>query len=622
MIRTTQKLILAAIVFYVGFLSCTKAYIVDFSKGGGSQSGTSAFIIPGAGGACPVATVNGNYVADTAVTAANTVAITVNVTTTGSYLISSGMADGITFSATGQFTTTGAQTIQLTSTGTPTAAGTFTYTPGNEGCSFSITVLAAGTIVPAVFTLNGAPNAWATATVNGTYAVGTALAAGNTVAIAANVTTAGTYNITTATVNGITFSGSGTLAVGAQTITLTGSGTPAATGTNSFTAGTGGCSFPVTATAAAPTAVFTLNGSPTACTSPVVSGTYTAGTALGAGNTVAITANVTKAGTYSITTAAVNGITFSASGSLALGAQTITLTASGTPVAAGTNSYTAGAGGCTFPITVTGAAGAAVFSLAGSPNACSAATVNGTYQAGVALTNSNTVTVYVNVTTPGTYIVATTVVGGISFSASGSFSTTGNNVPVTLTGAGTPTSAGPNTFTTSTGSGPTCSFGVTVTPAVTVTAVYNCTIAGVAYSFNNNATASLTDPLLGTPYLFLDGYQGPANGTNQPEFSISITNNNNSSVTAGSYNTNQSNAINPTTGYMIGINYTAENGGTATIWGTSSSIITTNPYFSVVITSVTATSVQGTFSGTLTNIFSGANQTISVTNGTFTLPVQ
>jgi hypothetical protein len=68
--------------------------------------------------------------------------------------------------------------------------------------------------------------------------------------------------------------------------------------------------------------------------------------------------NVTTAGTYSITTTANNGITFTSSGNLALGAQTITLAAVGTPVADGTFSIAvqAGTAPCNFDLDVDGAA--------------------------------------------------------------------------------------------------------------------------------------------------------------------------------------------------------------------------------------------------------------------------
>jgi hypothetical protein len=73
-------------------------------------------------------------------------------------------------------------------------------------------------------------------------------------------------------------------------------------------------------------------------------------------NTVVLNVNVSTTGTYSITTAAVNGIQFAGTGTFsATGPQTVTLTGSGTPAAAGTNNYTANAGGtntCIFSVPV------------------------------------------------------------------------------------------------------------------------------------------------------------------------------------------------------------------------------------------------------------------------------
>jgi hypothetical protein len=68
-------------------------------------------------------------------------------------------------------------------------------------------------------------------------------------------------------------------------------------------------------------------------------GTMVAGIAV-SGVTQTITATVTTVGTYSISTTA-NGVTFAGSGTFAgTGAQNIVLTASGTPTAAGSNSFT------------------------------------------------------------------------------------------------------------------------------------------------------------------------------------------------------------------------------------------------------------------------------------------
>jgi hypothetical protein len=66
--------------------------------------------------------------------------ITATVTTVGTYNIVTPTVNGVYFSATGTFAATGAQTIVLTATGTPTAAGNNSYTLNTTpNCSFSRT---------------------------------------------------------------------------------------------------------------------------------------------------------------------------------------------------------------------------------------------------------------------------------------------------------------------------------------------------------------------------------------------------------------------------------------------------------------------------------------------------
>ena len=68
--------------------------------------------------------------------------ITATVTTVGTYSIST-ITNGVTFAASGTFAGTGAQNIVLTATGTPTTAGTPTFTLNTTpNCSFSRTITA------------------------------------------------------------------------------------------------------------------------------------------------------------------------------------------------------------------------------------------------------------------------------------------------------------------------------------------------------------------------------------------------------------------------------------------------------------------------------------------------
>lgn len=89
---------------------------------------------------------------------------------------------------------------------------------------------------------------------------------------------------------------------------------------------------------------------------------------------------------------------------------------------------------------------------------CSPAIVSGTYAQNIVLTTANTVQIQVNVTTPGTFLISTNVVNGMSFSKSGIFNATGIQ-NIILNGNGTPTSSGTKTFTLSYGTN-TCNFDV------------------------------------------------------------------------------------------------------------------------------------------------------------------
>lgn len=572
----------------------------------------AGFSFDGAPGACASPVISGTYTPGTPLNSTNTVTLKVNVTATGAYAVSTSLVNGYKFSGTGVFTATGIQSIVLTGSGTPAVAQTDSFTPvaeagGISGCSFTISMAPAS---PAVFTYGGAPGACTGATVAGTYALGVALTVSNTVSIQVNVTSPGTYSISTAAVAGISFSKSGSFSsTGVQTVVLVGSGTPTASGAQSFTVGAPGCSFSLNITGPA---TYTLSGAPGGCTAAVVNGTYAAGVALTAANTVSIQVNVTVTGSYTINTNTVSGFSFSKTGVFtATGVQTVVLNGSGTPTAGGATTFTVGTGGCTFTLNVTGPA---VYTLSGAPGACTVATVAGTYTMGTALTASNTVTVQVNVTAVGAYNITTTA-GGMTFSKSGIFTATGVQ-NVVLAGSGTPSASGTVNFTVGTGG---CTFSITVTAA---SVFYSCKIDGVFTSFTDRAEADLTDDFNSppTPYLYCDGYTGPATGGVVPQFQIFITKNDNSPITPGTYNVDGFALPN---GYRIEIDYTLQNPDfSTTIWNTSSTIFPpANPPFTIIVTSVTATRVRGTFSGTLTNTLAGGTLFKTITEGVFDLPV-
>jgi hypothetical protein len=355
----TLKFLLGFLALVAIVLSCQKE--VSEENGSGTASDGS---LQGAGGSCLGSTVGGVYQKDTSLNATNYVDVQVVVNTAGSYVISSDTANGMYFRATGNFSSTGVNTVRLPGFGKPlnTGTNTFTVTYDSTQCTFSITTIAG--VGAAAFTLTGQGSncSGAFSPPAGTYTAGVPTSAANTVTVEVNVTTVGSYSIS-ASADGITFSKSGVFAAtGIQTVVLTANGTPTTAGT--FTvpvvAGTSTCSFSLTVAGGGGPAVYTLVGGPNACSGAFsLQGTYAQGTALTAANTVTVQVNVTTVGTYSLTTNTVNGFSFSASGTFsATGVQTVVMTNSGgSPTNSGSFTYTVTGASttCTFSITVTAA---------------------------------------------------------------------------------------------------------------------------------------------------------------------------------------------------------------------------------------------------------------------------
>jgi hypothetical protein len=344
---------LAAIILFTAFYSCQKELSLEF---GTPASGT----LQSSAGDCLPKTVAGSYIANKAINDSNFIEVTVNVLTLGSYTIYTDSVNGYAFKATGAFTTTGSNTVRLKGSGRPVSPGVdnFTVIFDSSFCSVAVTVLPSGSSGgPAAFTLAGAPGGCTAFDLGSvTYYKDTTLDGRHVVKLNVNVTTVGSYSITTNTVNGYFFSTSGTFgATGTTQVTLQGSGKPLAAGTNNFTVTAGGstCTFSVVVTAVAPPA-----GS---CTVSSLQGVYTAGTATTATNKVVVTHTYAAAGNVSVSTGVVNGYSFGpANISATVGLNTITLNATGTPSAAGTNTFTITFGDgqtCTFTVTVIAAPG-------------------------------------------------------------------------------------------------------------------------------------------------------------------------------------------------------------------------------------------------------------------------
>lgn len=588
---------------------------------------TSAGTLKSVSGNCLGSSVSGIFKAGSLLTSANSIDIQADVTGTGSYRIVSDTINGFSFSAEGNFNSTGIHTIHLLAKGTPKSATTnnFNIRYGATTCAIAVTTVAEN-VVPAVYTYATATDgACSGAVVSGDFKAGAAVGIANTVKLGVNVTAVGSYTITTTAVNGLSFSATGMFVnTGIQYVTLTATGSPVTSGTFNITAGTGSssCTFTVAVTPGATAAIYTLGGTGSNCTGFTLAGSYTSGTAMTAANTAKMQVTVTATGTYTISTAAVNGVSFAASGTfVTTGLQTVTLTATGTPAAAGVKTFvvSAGTATCNFDITFAQVAAPAVFTLSGSPGACNNAVVNGIYQVNSPLTTANTVVIKVDVTSAGPYTITTNAVNGIQFSATGVFIAAATGISVTLQGFGAPVAAGTSTLSPAVGN-TNCTFDIVVTAAPA--GIFNCKIDGVYTSFYNRAHAEVFDNLTGTPvpYLFLDGFTGEPNGNTVPQLQLFINMNDNSVVNPGTYD--EQHFIPPGT-YRIEIDCFLQNADQSfTIWNTSSNFLAPNPPFTIKITSRTATNIKGTFSGQLTNLLDGSTLRKVVTEGAFDLPIQ
>ena len=203
------------------------------------------------------------------------------------------------------------------------------------------------------------------------------------------------------------------------------------------------------------------------CLPSTVNGIYKADSVLNNTNFIDVQVDISNPGTYSISSDTINGYSFSGTGTLGLnGLNTVRLYAAGKPILAGTNSFTISFDNstCVVDVTVISAStGAAVFTLEGAPGTCSGAIVNGTYTAGTSLAIDNTVTITVNVSVPGTYLLNTVAGNGMLFSSTGVFPTAGIQ-SVTLNGTGMPLNDGTINLTAINGTS-TCTFSITVLPS-------------------------------------------------------------------------------------------------------------------------------------------------------------
>jgi hypothetical protein len=137
---------IAAICFACSVLlfSCDKEYSVEDNTKVVGEGTAEGILGSGTAGDCSNTQKFGVYAQGLTTDSSNKVLVELNVTTPGTYNISTDTVNGVYFSKTGTITITGVTSILLAATGTPASTGSFAYTVKFKGtvCSFSIDVLA------------------------------------------------------------------------------------------------------------------------------------------------------------------------------------------------------------------------------------------------------------------------------------------------------------------------------------------------------------------------------------------------------------------------------------------------------------------------------------------------
>lgn len=394
---------------------------------------------------CEQIVTNGVYKQGVAFTLSNYMTIPVTVSQPGTYTISVSTLNGYYFNTSGTFPSAGSYILNLAGSGTPNKG----YVSGENGDVVSIILNGIkSTCSPYIFVVKANVDfaiICASIDPQGNYFIGTPLTSDNKLTLSVDVSNTGFWSINTNTVNGYSFSGSGNFAsTGVQTIELVGTGTPETAGVNSFNISSNattiaGASCSEIIVTVAPVA-FTID-----CENVTQNGSYMQDVALTGANVITLPINVTATGATTITTNEINGMSFT-SGPISLttlGVQNVVLTGTGTPLTSGTTALivtaTAGiAANCTVNVNV--AAQPVTYAMD-----CNSIKVNGSYAPGSVMTAGNTIAMSVNVTYKGDYLVATNTVNGVSFSASGIFTSAGIKM-VELKATGTPLAGGEFTY--------------------------------------------------------------------------------------------------------------------------------------------------------------------------------
>jgi hypothetical protein len=132
-------LLLMGVALVSFLLSCQKEISQEFgSAAKGSLQNTA--------GDCLPKQIGGTFIANRAVNDSHYLEVTVDVSETGPYTITTDTINGYSFKGTGTFTGTGASTVRLKASGTPSVAGinNFTVVFDTTFCQIPVTVVPVG----------------------------------------------------------------------------------------------------------------------------------------------------------------------------------------------------------------------------------------------------------------------------------------------------------------------------------------------------------------------------------------------------------------------------------------------------------------------------------------------
>lgn len=307
-------------------------------------------------------------------------------------------------------------------------------------------------------------------------------------------------------------------------------------------------------------------------------------------------------GWYKIFTDTQNGFSFGDSALVVdTGYQSIKLKASAKPILAQATDFLVAfdTSFCIFLVPVIGTTNAN-YALVAAATSCSNFSLQGTYAVGATLSENNRVILEVNVTSVGGYLMTTSTVNGMTFSAAGNFTATGLQT-VSLQGSGTPATPGKDIQVTAGSSN--CSFIVNVAVDDTGGGTIN---SNSVWEFSQDDNfyhgyfdGALTVDTSGSTVLTLVGLTF---ATQDTAIAISVYMEGSNTVKPGTYKSSTSSFF---------VFFDSSGNGIYAADKTTGGVELT-----IVITKYVAATqlVEGTFSGTALN---QANQPISITGGKF-----